>query len=65
MKDRKTRPEGAEPASHVPDRPEPDLVVTAPKEWAAGVPGVLHSMGPALAEMGVGRSLTLLTKLNQ
>ncbi|WP_224744552.1 MULTISPECIES: FdhF/YdeP family oxidoreductase [Microcella] len=53
------------PASPVPASPEPDLVVTAPKEWAAGVPGVLHAMGPALAEMGLGRSLTLLTKLNQ
>ena len=41
----------------------PDIVVTAPKEWAAGVPGVLHAMRPALTEMGVGRSLTLLTKL--
>lgn len=42
-----------------------EMVVGAPKKWAAGVPGVTHSMGPAFAEMGVGRSLTLLTDMNQ
>ena len=37
-----------------------DIEVSEPKTWAAGVPGVTHSMGPAFKEMGVGRSLKLL-----
>jgi molybdopterin-dependent oxidoreductase alpha subunit len=41
------------------------MEVEEPKTWAAGVPGVLHSMGPAFAEVGVGRSLKLLTNMNQ
>ena len=65
MTDRRDLTDGSAPGGSGATSPEPDLVVTAPKEWAAGVPGVLHAMGPALAELGVGRSLTLLTKLNQ
>ena len=65
MTDRKDLTDDSAPGGSGATSPEPDLVVTAPKEWAAGVPGVLHAMGPALAELGVGRSLTLLTKLNQ
>ncbi|MEO7122605.1 MAG: FdhF/YdeP family oxidoreductase [Lacisediminihabitans sp.] len=42
-----------------------EMQVGAPKDWAAGVPGVTHSMGPAFKEMGVGRSLTLMTDMNQ
>ncbi|GAA3766423.1 FdhF/YdeP family oxidoreductase [Microbacterium kribbense] len=42
-----------------------EMEVGKPKEWAAGVPGVTHSMGPAFKEMGVGRSLSLLTDMNQ
>lgn len=56
--DDSTHPESAAP-------PEPDLTVGPPKDWAAGVPGVLHAMAPALAGMGVGRSLRLLSALNQ
>ncbi|WP_349897459.1 FdhF/YdeP family oxidoreductase [Parafrigoribacterium soli] len=41
------------------------MEVGTPKVWAAGVPGVTHSMGPAFKEMGVGRSLTLMTDMNQ
>ena len=42
-----------------------DIEVSEPKTWAAGVPGVTHSMGPAFSEMGVGRSLKLLGSMNQ
>lgn len=42
-----------------------EMQVGAPKDWAAGVPGVTHSMGPAFKEMGVGRSVKLLTQMNQ
>lgn len=42
-----------------------EMVVGEPKKWAAGVPGVTHSMGPAFAEMGIGRSLKLMTNMNQ
>ncbi|MDN6332033.1 MAG: molybdopterin-dependent oxidoreductase, partial [Micrococcaceae bacterium] len=36
-----------------------------PKDWAAGVPGVTHSMGPALAQMGPTRTAKTVMKLNQ
>ena len=42
-----------------------EMVVGKPKTWAAGVPGVTHSMIPAFQEMGVGRSVKLLTNMNQ
>jgi molybdopterin-dependent oxidoreductase alpha subunit len=42
-----------------------EMVVGEPKTWAAGVPGITHSMGPAFSEMGVGRSVKLLTQMNQ
>jgi hypothetical protein len=42
---------------------EKDLEVGKPKEWAAGIPGVLHSMRPAIKHMGLGRTeKTLLAK---
>ncbi|MFC9772143.1 MULTISPECIES: FdhF/YdeP family oxidoreductase [unclassified Pseudarthrobacter] len=48
---------------------EPDesqLEVTGhPKAWAAGVPGVYHSMKPALEHMGVDRTRKTLLALNQ
>ena len=45
---------------------ESDLEVTGhPKTWAAGVPGVYHSMQPALKNMGVERSRKTLLALNQ
>jgi formate dehydrogenase major subunit len=50
------------PVNDVTDK---DLKVTAPKDWAAGIPGITHSMGPAFAEMGVGRSLKGLLAMNQ
>ncbi|WP_104082341.1 FdhF/YdeP family oxidoreductase [Cryobacterium sp. Y11] len=42
-----------------------EMLIGDPKTWAAGVPGVTHSMGPAFLEMGIGRSLKLLTDMNQ
>ncbi len=39
--------------------------VGAPKTSAAGVPGITHSLEYALEEMGPGRSLRTLLKLNQ
>jgi molybdopterin-dependent oxidoreductase alpha subunit len=47
------------------DPHEEDLVVGRPKDWAAGIPGVLESAQHAYAQMGVGRSLPTLLKLNQ
>jgi molybdopterin-dependent oxidoreductase alpha subunit len=42
-----------------------EMEVGKPKVWAAGVPGVTHSMIPAFQEMGVSRSIKLLTGMNQ
>ena len=47
------------------DEDATEMVVGEPKTWAAGVPGITHSMGPAFQEMGVGRSVKLLTNMNQ
>src|SRR5919112_6065761 len=44
---------------------EKDLEVGKPKEWAAGIPGVLHSMQPAIKHMGLGRTEKTLLALNQ
>lgn len=43
----------------------PDLEVGHKKDWAVGVPGILHSMGPALREMGPVRTAELMTAINQ
>ncbi len=42
-----------------------DLTVGPPREWAAGVPGVLHSMEPAIKQLGLARTVKLMTSLNQ
>lgn len=44
---------------------EDELKVGPPKEWAAGIPGVLHSMVPAIGGMGVGRAMKGLLAMNQ
>ena len=36
-----------------------------PKKWAAGIPGVYHSMKPAIEHMGLERSRKTLLALNQ
>lgn len=48
-----------------PDRPEDTLEIGIPKQWAAGVTGVMVSMQHALREMGPRRSAMTLTALNQ
>lgn len=45
--------------------PYPDLEVHPAKQWAVGVPGILHSMEPALAAMGPARTARLALAINQ
>ncbi|HEY1466180.1 MAG TPA: molybdopterin-dependent oxidoreductase, partial [Acidimicrobiales bacterium] len=47
------------------DITEDGLTVRKPKDWAAGVPGVVHSLAMAREEMGVRRSLITLRAINQ
>ncbi|TFD73048.1 FdhF/YdeP family oxidoreductase [Cryobacterium sp. Hb1] len=42
-----------------------DIEVTHAKSWAAGVPGVLHSMQPAITQMGAARGMRALLAMNQ
>ncbi|WP_354241377.1 FdhF/YdeP family oxidoreductase [Arthrobacter sp. UYEF20] len=45
---------------------EKDLVVgDGPKDWAAGIPGVLHSMKPAIEDMGLNRTRKTVMAMNQ
>ncbi|MEO5780278.1 FdhF/YdeP family oxidoreductase [Arthrobacter oryzae] len=45
---------------------EKDLEVgDGPKSWAAGIPGVLHSMIPAIEHMGVNRTRKTVLAMNQ
>ena len=43
----------------------PDLTVGEPQDKAVGIPAVLHSMAPALRELGVKRTAQLMTAINQ
>ena len=47
------------------DDGEKGLTVGERKTWAAGLPGITHAMGPALKDMGVGRSMRGLLAMNQ
>ena len=50
----------------VEETDEKDLVVgDGPKSWAAGIPGVLHSMVPAIEHMGVNRTRKTVLAMNQ
>ncbi|WP_426998479.1 FdhF/YdeP family oxidoreductase [Pseudarthrobacter sp. N5] len=49
----------------VEEADENNIEVGKPKDWAAGIPGVYHSMQPALKHMGVGRAGKTLLGLNQ
>jgi molybdopterin-dependent oxidoreductase alpha subunit len=50
----------------VEEADEANLEVSGhPKTWAAGVPGVYHSLQPALTHMGLGRAGKTLLALNQ
>ncbi|PJI94076.1 FdhF/YdeP family oxidoreductase [Luteimicrobium subarcticum] len=42
----------------------PDPEVRPPRQWAAGVPGILHALDPSLHGMGVARSAKLLLRMN-
>ncbi len=42
----------------------PDLRVGHKENWAVGVPAIVHSMGPALREMGAVRTAKLMTSIN-
>jgi molybdopterin-dependent oxidoreductase alpha subunit len=43
-----------------------DLVVgDRPKDWAAGVPGIYHSMKPAIEQMGLNRTRKTVMAMNQ
>jgi molybdopterin-dependent oxidoreductase alpha subunit len=44
---------------------ESTLEVGNPKKWAAGVPGVLHSLEYAFEQMGGRRSIRTLARINQ
>jgi len=48
-----------------PHEDYPDLETHGPEDWAVGVPAILNSMGPALAEMGPLRSARLGLAINQ
>ena len=52
------------PHAPIEDFSDAELVVSEPKEYAAGLGGVLHSMEPALKNMGLGRTLKLMSKIN-
>ncbi|MFO7690301.1 MAG: FdhF/YdeP family oxidoreductase [Cryobacterium sp.] len=49
----------------VADLTDDHVEVGPPKSWAAGAPGVLHSLPPAVARMGVRRTARTLLALNQ
>ncbi|TDS84677.1 hypothetical protein EV640_10773 [Nesterenkonia aurantiaca] len=49
----------------VEEADENDLEVDKPKDWAAGMPGVYHSLQPALKHMGASRSARTLLTMNQ
>ncbi|MBG0740871.1 FdhF/YdeP family oxidoreductase [Paeniglutamicibacter antarcticus] len=55
----------AEAEVEIEDEDESRIEVGKPKTWAAGIPGVLHSMGPALKDMGVNRTRKTLLAMNQ
>ncbi|WP_230008802.1 FdhF/YdeP family oxidoreductase, partial [Microbacterium sp. Bi128] len=51
---------------HIEEPSEKDLVVgDGPKSWAAGVPGVYHSMKPAIEQMGLNRTRKTVMAMNQ
>ncbi|AMM19634.1 hypothetical protein AX769_05125 [Frondihabitans sp. PAMC 28766] len=49
----------------IDDVNDDDLTVGEPRDWAAGMPGVLHSMEPAIKQLGLARTVKLMTSLNQ
>ena len=49
----------------IDDVTDDDIEITHSKAWAAGVPGVLHSMEPAITQMGALRGMRALLSMNQ
>jgi molybdopterin-dependent oxidoreductase alpha subunit len=49
----------------VEDVNDSGIEISPPGTSAAGIPGIVHSMGPAFKEMGVMRSVKTLTAMNQ
>lgn len=47
------------------EEPDEQLTVTAPKEWAAGVPAVTHALEYSLSETSVRRTGVTLLTMNQ
>ena len=43
----------------------PDLEIGHRETWAVGIPAILHSMGPAIKQMGPLRTAQLMTSMNQ
>ncbi|HWH26117.1 MAG TPA: FdhF/YdeP family oxidoreductase [Pseudolysinimonas sp.] len=53
-------------SKNVPPHAEyPDLKVEHKKEWAVGMPAILHSMEPAVKQLGVRNATKLMLTLNQ
>ncbi|WP_293699984.1 molybdopterin-dependent oxidoreductase, partial [uncultured Agrococcus sp.] len=46
------------------DFSDADLEISEPKDYAAGLGGVYHSMEPAIRDMGLARTAKLMTKIN-
>ena len=46
------------------DFSDADIEVTEPKDYAAGMGGVFHSMEPAVKSLGLARTAKLMTKIN-
>ncbi|MFC7878595.1 FdhF/YdeP family oxidoreductase [Isoptericola sp. NPDC057391] len=55
------QPQEAAPGEPTDARPEE---VRPPKDWAAGVPGIVHALVPALRDMGPSRTARLLLSMN-
>ena len=49
----------------VADVNDDGIEISKPKTWAVGVPGITHSMIPALELMGVSRTVKTMTAINQ
>lgn len=54
-----------EPRVNNVDEKDKGVQVGHPKDWAAGLPGVYHSLKPAVQQMGVKRTLEATAKMNQ
>ncbi|HIY67765.1 MAG TPA: molybdopterin-dependent oxidoreductase, partial [Candidatus Agrococcus pullicola] len=46
------------------DFSDADIEISEPKDYAAGLGGVYHSMKPAIRDMGLARTAKLMTKIN-